>query len=424
VDLSRLLNDEAQEPLGNGEPRFAAELRAARAGPSPRVAVRLRPFVPIPVDRPWRSWLGGHPRLPDPFTWPQGDGKPFHFVAQIDCSELPTGVWFGAGPRHGWLAFFVGTRKGRVAVEVVRAATLGPERPAPAPWRRDDVQLTYLDAPDDWRFEPPCWPVEVLAQPEGEPGIWRSVFEKGTPEEPNPHAGEVIDLARAEYQPHDWEALRALLHVMRRRVAERRKTLAGIASTTVGGPNASPSSEASRSAAATVAAAQEKLAEVDALDAALGAMLEAVTAARASDAPYAWEDWRGQVEGVLARNLVDARRVLRNWNELRSALAARAYAANPAAPALPAPVLAYFLERWRYDARFEIACMGGTNHGYTDIVDPDDEDRTALLLELPDSTLFGWSWGDVEDLVVAIPMDALRRGAFDEVVTGVTNGRR
>jgi hypothetical protein len=159
----------------------AASVTAASA--APREAVRLRAFVPIPVERPWRSWIGGGPRLPDPFVWPTGDGKPFRFVAQIDCSELPPGLWLGAGPRRGWLAVFVGTREGYVAADVRHAATLGPERPTAARWGRDDMQLSFRDAPDDWRHEPPGWPVEVLVQREGEPEIWRSVFERhGAPE--------------------------------------------------------------------------------------------------------------------------------------------------------------------------------------------------------------------------------------------------
>lgn len=98
-------------------------------------------------------------------------------------------------------------------------------------------------------------------------------------------------------------------------------------------------------------------------------------------------------------------------------------AGSPAAPALPAPVLAYFLERWRHDARFGLACMGGVSQGYTNLVEPED-DRTQLLLELPDSRLFGWQWGDADNLIVAMPLEALRRGDFGSVVAGVTNGGR
>jgi hypothetical protein len=176
---------------------------------------------------------------------------------------------------------------------------------------------------------------------------------------------------------------------------------------------------------AKVAAARTALADVEAVESELASMTTAATAAEASGAALAWEEWRTRVEAVLATDVLRplAGDALRRWNGLRSTLAARAYAGNPAAPALPAPVLAYFLERWRDDARFELACMGGVSQGYTELVEPDD-DAMQLLLELPDSRLFGWSWGDAVNLIVAIPLEALRRGDFGAAVAGVTNGGR
>jgi len=639
ADLSSVLDRLGPVPEGNGDPRAAAARAAERASPPPREAVRLRPIVPIPTERPWRSWLGGSPRLPEPFTWPHGDGKPFHFVAQVDCSELPAGLWLGTGPRRGWLAFFVGVRNGRYAAEVVHARSLGPERPAPAPWDRDFAQLLYhRDAPADWRLDPPCWPVEVLVQREGEPDVWRSTFQRETPEEPSPRAGEVIDLARAEYQPHDWETLRALLGIMRDRVARHGEQVLRRLTAELGAQNAPPRdrevpatiraeavSAAERFAAldaarswepelwvpyaqaaarwrtlhlqvelesgaplpmiaakvwhfataliravpsfgphakerkgpadpeayrrltalqpecfarwqemrsdprlppelvgeggarrtnedgyrafraeqpevwsalaaplratfaelahietalqlrkkpdpygtpastyshdwpqsrddaaallrgwvdaagrdlaaaeaprpdrsAQAAAARAELAADQQLESALASMAERAAAGRATGVAMAWDEWRAPVEDALATNALRHSRagVLSTWNQLRSAVASRAYARSPAAPALPAPVLGYFLERWRYDARFELACMGGASQGYTDLVEPED-DRTQLLLELPDSRLFGWQWGDADNLIVAMPLDALRRGDFGSVVAGVTNGGR
>jgi hypothetical protein len=152
-----------------------------------------------------------------------------------------------------------------------------------------------------------------------------------------------------------------------------------------------------------------------------------VAEAEARGAPYAWEEWRPRVDALLAASAechaFDAGHAFRTWNALRAALAARAYAANPTAPALPAAVLAYFLEQWRRDASRGMAGIGGTTRGYTDVADPEDDDR-QLLLELPDSAFFGWSWGDSDSLVVVSALDALRRGDFDAVVTDVTNGGR
>jgi hypothetical protein len=501
------------------------------------------------------------------------------------------------------------------------------------------MRLTYRDAPDDWRHEPPAWPVEVLVQREGEPEIWRSVFARhGTPEEPSPRAAEAIDLARAEYQPHDWETLHALLSVMRKRAAGREENALRRVTAEVGAQNAPPPGRerpaairaeavaaaerfsdlegalpwspelwvpyaraaarwrtlqledqmeagaplsivaarlyhtatallravpsfgayapsrpgpadpeayqrlralqpeclarsqamradprippeivgdggarrenadgyrafraeqplvwaeyaaplratfaelarietalrlakkpdpfgtaastyshdwpqshdaaaallrgwvatAERAAAAAeaprpdrsaaVAAARAAHAAIEAVGSEIASLQATATAAAASGSPLVWEHWHARIETLLETDTLRSSKggALQTWNELRSTLATRSYARNPAAPALPAPVLAYFLERWRRDAQFEVACMGGVSQGYTDLVEPED-DRNQLLLELPDSRMFGWSWGDANNLVVAIALDALRRGDFSAVATDVTNGGR
>jgi uncharacterized protein YwqG len=93
-----------------------------------------------------RSRLGGLPSLPDAIEWPSGcsyDGKkvPLHFLAQIDCAELPkinTGM-----PTEGLLFFFGrddeeqlwGDTKPRDDAQIIYAPKVSHdqrERPAPA----------------------------------------------------------------------------------------------------------------------------------------------------------------------------------------------------------------------------------------------------------------------------------------------------
>src|SRR5262245_6286164 len=70
-----------------------------------------RPFPP-PRSRRGRSKLGGLPNLPPGIEWPHGrehfgfkrGSIPLHFMAQIDCSELPHVDT--ALPRSGMLFFF------------------------------------------------------------------------------------------------------------------------------------------------------------------------------------------------------------------------------------------------------------------------------------------------------------------------------
>jgi uncharacterized protein YwqG len=52
-----------------------------------------RPYPPIELPQV-RSRLGGLPNLPEGTDWPygrdyQGNAVPLHFLAQIDCAELP-----------------------------------------------------------------------------------------------------------------------------------------------------------------------------------------------------------------------------------------------------------------------------------------------------------------------------------------------
>ncbi|MDH5799093.1 MAG: YwqG family protein [Paracoccaceae bacterium] len=63
-----------------------------------------RPYPPNKLPKT-NSWLGGLPALPGGMEWPRNnDDVPLHFLAQIDCSELPPNG--GALPDAGILFFF------------------------------------------------------------------------------------------------------------------------------------------------------------------------------------------------------------------------------------------------------------------------------------------------------------------------------
>jgi len=62
--------------------------------------VWLRAVLPTRRGATEIGWLGGNPRLPDPFEWPSRDGQPYQFLCQIGCASLPPGLWGGIGPRR------------------------------------------------------------------------------------------------------------------------------------------------------------------------------------------------------------------------------------------------------------------------------------------------------------------------------------
>lgn len=71
-------------------------------------AILLRRIWPIGSQAPGRSWLGGLPCLPDAADWPRHGrtNLPLHFLAQIDCAEVPATGMNPALPHDGLLLFF------------------------------------------------------------------------------------------------------------------------------------------------------------------------------------------------------------------------------------------------------------------------------------------------------------------------------
>lgn len=173
-----------------------------------KVAARLDPLVPIPDGHLLRSWIGGNPRLPDPFVWPERGGVPYYFLAQVDCSELPEDLWGGRGPRSGWLAFFC-SGEGRIASKAIHTATLGPERHAPAgqaSWLHHDYDV-HKHGLDKMFSASPEWPVRVMRA--------EAAVESQPSSDDNPTVRKEIDLTLPEYQPHSWATAQLLLTTAR-----------------------------------------------------------------------------------------------------------------------------------------------------------------------------------------------------------------
>ncbi len=132
--------DQAQTPKAPVSPEVGRHLqdmldynlKALTFKPRPRPWhagwCRLDPVIGASVDA--TSWIGGLPEMPEDIAWPEHDGRPMVFVAQIAMKDLPPNVWDGLGPNGGWLLFFFEPRAYRI-VRVLHVHRNGPVRPLP-----------------------------------------------------------------------------------------------------------------------------------------------------------------------------------------------------------------------------------------------------------------------------------------------------
>jgi len=79
------------------------KLAALRSSVLP--SIRLRTLSPGAV-LPGRSKLGGRPDLPSSVAWPERNGKPMSFLAQLALAELAPLDSTRCLPHSGWLCFF------------------------------------------------------------------------------------------------------------------------------------------------------------------------------------------------------------------------------------------------------------------------------------------------------------------------------
>lgn len=85
-----------------------------------------------------RSWLGGLPCLPPDMDWPRNreTDLPLHFLAQVDCADLPILNGKSPLPRDGLLLFFSDLDEERLSeahavIHVPKAKASVPPRPLP-----------------------------------------------------------------------------------------------------------------------------------------------------------------------------------------------------------------------------------------------------------------------------------------------------
>lgn len=137
------------------------------------ISVVLRRQVPIRFDEEARSWIGGLPKMPAGMDWPRAKPKkPLHFMAQINCADLPPELWGGLGPREGWLLLFADMealteQEKRPFARVFHVTELGREAEPPSGlyWARDDlvdVSCVKGALPGAQRQHFRQWPIDLV----------------------------------------------------------------------------------------------------------------------------------------------------------------------------------------------------------------------------------------------------------------------
>lgn len=378
--------------------------------------VRLVPQFP-PRDAILRKhWLGGRPYLPAGAGWPKVDGRDGDFLAQIACTDLPSDLWEGLGPRSGSLAFFANPDTGAVlALHLVEDGVPHdpPHPPGPAyfrPWGLASATLAPLAVR---AF--PEWPVDAVTAE-------ASVATAGT----DRAAIEALfaadyDIGDPAFHPFDWPTMLAMADILESHV---------MAAPTDGAapPDANDElAEAIADAAASNREAQAKLAEIIAIihesatpgasfapsDAtAVMAALHAIrwTGVTATSNPESGEDQVETLTLPLTRRRPDSDLWVDDFRLVLFDHAKHAWSANP--DRLSAPARAFFEPVWQAMAADETALVGGfpSRHapGFNDEFD-------VVILELPASALLGLAHRDGGHLVLAMRKADLASGDFTKL---------
>lgn len=391
------------------------------------VSLRLVPQIPKRDAISTNSWLGGRPRLPPGMEWPKIDEQPADFLAQISCADLPRDLWGGLGPRTGALAFFIHRRNHAMRVLHLRDAGA----PVAAPFTLNDPEgwfgayggLGFGDlAPFAVRAFPE-WPVDLVSVRPGEP-------DPRSEEDPNEPGNALYnrgyDIADPAFHPFDWGSMTAMVALLEMRLDR----LTG---------EAEPSADANeedvaemKRRAAINREARERAEEIIAIvhDSAAREDFSASDAMAVMAGLHAihWaaaiptldpETGTGRIETItlpLTTHRPDANLWVHDYQTILFDRAKHAWCANP--DHLSAPARAFYEPWWRDLADREMAAMG---HEPFRHIHDFDEERDAVLLELPTSGLMSRMFGDCDNLVVTIDKADLAIGDFSRLRVQVSN---
>ncbi len=379
-----------------------------KSQPAPKRA-RVEVIVP-PV--PSSSWLGGRPSLPSGTLWPTRDQKPATFIAQIALHDLPSGIWADHAPKDGWLVIFVD--RGCNGAHLLHTTELGSERDFPSGYENIGVAHIYKNIPALQRlFGDPCeitarWPVRILPEEappsdaerpdalddQGKPlyQVWITKDEVG------------FDLRDPDWAPFDVPLVQALLEKSLDLLTQAENV-----------PQWRLDKRASEGEDLEKHAA--KIAELGILFKDLLAKAEAVeqTAANSHEMAQAlFQPLRGLQwsKNELLFSLSSS-----DTFEFYESYARHQYARDPAL--VPLRIRGKLEPYWKRQAEVEVGFIGGD---IRDAFRHAGIDETAVVLDIPSSSLIGWEFGDASRLGVFLSEQDFSDRAFHKSVAKTTHG--
>ncbi|WP_170403022.1 DUF1963 domain-containing protein [Ruegeria arenilitoris] len=396
--------------------------------------VKLVPLLPGAKEQ-GRSWIGGSPMLPEAMEWPQANGRPMLFVAQIALDELPDGIWGDLGPRDGWLAFFMPS-EGRIDDDSrvfhltgPVATRAWPEVPHPFYFgtRGDEAREALAAVGFPVAPHPPRFPVAVRPH-DGSPPSVRS---NSSDDSQRFTIQREYDPRSLIFRPFDTTSARGFVASL---LSGQRQALDSLGRNTERMKRELQQSENDESQArtqASLAAAQEERASRDAAIAALEDIHSRLLAEPdAAMDTIAVDDLIAELDGLEVRRprkrddgvewlphlVIDefwARSVSMKVFEMQVQEAMRTHPGD-----VSDATRARYETLWRFDQENEYATMGGpVHHGFT----YSRARNPVFLLEVPSSDLVGWMFGDVASLGMFIDPEDMKAGRWDKAWGDILN---
>ncbi|KQZ73582.1 hypothetical protein ASE06_14575 [Sphingopyxis sp. Root214] len=400
------------------------EVHRVETADAEEVTLRLVPQIPPRDAISTNSWLGGRPHLPAGMEWPRIDDQPADFLAQISCADLPRDLWGGLGPRGGALAFFIHRRKHALRVLHLRDNGMAVTPPFtlndPEGWFGPHGGLASGDLGSFAVRAFPEWPIDLVTIRPGD----ADPRSEGDPDEPGAALHDRgYDIADPAFHPFDWGSMTAMIALLEQRL-DRLMTEAPEAEADEPGEMeqcAALNRDARARAEEIIAIVRDGAGRADFSASDATAVMAALHAIRWAKVIRSVDPETGapQVETItlpLTTHRADANLWVHDYQTILFDRAKHAWCANP--DNLSAPARAFFEPWWRTLAEREMAAMGHEPFRHV----PDyDEERDAVLLELPTSGLMSRRFGDRDNLVVTIDRADLAIGDFSKLRVQVSS---